>query len=125
MNQLSKCIKVKAKELFNGEDNIKRIKLWFKFSQKTILEKIKEQNDSFRKYSKDKSISNLTTLRNSRSNLKIKKEEAKTIWITNRVAELESMDVDPRTSWKSVKEIAEGLYGHHKNTTSMKMKKSN
>ena len=35
------------------------------------------------------------------------------------------MDVDPRTSWKAVKEIAEGLYGHRKNTASMKMKKPN
>ena len=35
------------------------------------------------------------------------------------------MDVDPRTSWKAAKETAEGLCGHHKNTASMKMKKSN
>ena len=67
----------------------------------------------------------MTILRDSRSNLKKKKEEAKTIWVASRVAELESMDVDPRTSWKAVKEIAEGLYGHHKNTKSMKMKKPN
>ena len=35
------------------------------------------------------------------------------------------MDVDPRTSWKAAKETTGGLYGHHKNTASMKMKKLN
>ena len=89
-----------------------------------ILEKIKERNDSFGKYFKEKSLSNLTILRNSRSNLKKKKEEAKTMWIASRVAELENRDVDPRTSWIAVKKIAEGLYGHHKNTASMKIKKA-
>ena len=65
----------------------------------------------------------MTILRNSRSNLKKKEEEAKTIWIESRITELENMDVDSRTSWKTVKEIAEGLYGHHKNTKPIKMKK--
>ena len=87
--------------------------------------RFKERNDAFVIYFKEKSSSNLTILRDSRSKLKNKKEEAKTIWITSRVVELENMNVDPRTSWKAVKEIAEGLYGHHKNTASMKMKKPN
>ena len=97
-DRLSKSIKVTAEELFSGEDNIKRGKPWFEFSQKCILEKIKDRNHSFGKYSKEKSISNLTILRNSRSNLKKKKGEVKRIWIASRVAKLENMDVDPRTS---------------------------
>ena len=97
-NQLSKCIKVTVEELFNGEDSIKRRKSWFEFSQKSILEKIKERNDVFGKYSKEKSISNLTILRNSKSNLKKRKKETKICFITSRVAELENMNVDPRTS---------------------------
>ena len=38
-DRLSKFITVTAEELFNGEDNIKRRKPWFGFSQKSILEK--------------------------------------------------------------------------------------
>ena len=123
-DRLSKCVKITAEELFSGEDS-KRRKPWFELSQKTILEKIKERNDAFEIYTTEKSISNLTKLRNSRSNLKEKKKEAKTLWIASRVTELETMDVDPSTSWKAVKEIAAGLYGHHKNTATMKMKKPN
>ena len=113
--------------LRNSRSNLKKKKeeaktIWVA-SRVAILEKIKERNDSFGKYFKEKSLSNLTILRNSRSNLKKKKEEAKTIWIASRVAELENMDVDPCTSWKAAREIAEGLYGHHKNIASMKMKK--
>ena len=69
-DQLSKCIKVKvtAEELFNSDDNIRRRKSWFDFSQKSILEEIKEQNESFGTYSIDKSASNLTLLRNSKYN---------------------------------------------------------
>ena len=103
---------------------MKRRKPWFDFSQKSILEKIKEQNDSFGKYFKDKSISNMIILSNSKFILKKDKEETKTIWIANRVTKLESMNVVPRTSWKAVEEIAKELYGYHKNTASMKIKKA-
>ena len=41
-DQLSKCIKETAEELFNEEDSIKWTKPWIKFSQKSILEKIKD-----------------------------------------------------------------------------------
>ena len=37
-DQLSKCIKVTAEELFSGEDNIKRKKPSVEFSQKSIIE---------------------------------------------------------------------------------------
>ena len=74
-DRLSKCVKITAEELFSGEDS-KRRKPWFELSQKTILEKIKERNDAFEIYTTEKSISNLTKLRNSRSNLKEKKKEA-------------------------------------------------
>ena len=125
-DQLSECIKITAEELFDGDDNVRKRKPWFELSQKTLLEKINARNKSFGKYSKDKSISNLTILKNSRSNLKKKKEEAKILWIASKVSELEScMDIDPRSAWKATKEIAGGLYGHHKNTASMKMKKPN
>ena len=97
-DRLSKSIKVTAVELFNGEDNIKRRKPWFEFSKNSILERIKERNDALRKYFKEKSSSNLTKLRDSRTNLKKKKLETKTIWVASRVAELENMDVDPSTS---------------------------
>ena len=33
------------------------------------------------------------------------------------------MNADPHTVWKACKEIAVGLFGHHKNTVSMKMRK--
>ena len=69
-----------------------------RFLTEIYIKKNKEQNESFGKYFKDKSASNLTILRNSRSNLKKKKQEAKTIWVASRVAKLENMDVDPRTS---------------------------
>ena len=125
-DQLSECIKITAEELFDGDDNVRKRKPWFELSQKALLEKINARNKSFGKYSKDKSISNLTILKNSRSNLKKKKEEAKILWIASKVSELEScMDIDPRSAWKATKEIAGGLYGHHKNTASMKMKKPN
>ena len=67
----------------------------------------------------------MTILRGSRSYLKKKKEESKAIWIANRVTKLENMDVDPRKSWKVVKEITEGLNGRHKNIESMKLKNPN
>ena len=61
-----------------------------------------------------------------RSNLKKKKDKAKILWLTATAIELESkMDADPRTAWKACKEIAAGLFGHHKSTVSMKMRKKN
>ena len=61
-----------------------------------------------------------------RSNLKKKKDEAKILWLTAKAIGLEStMDADPRTAWKACKEIAAGLFGHHKSTISMKMRKQN
>ena len=35
------------------------------------------------------------------------------------------MEADPRTAWKATKEVAEGIFGHHKKTVSMKMRKHN
>ena len=76
-DRLSKCIKITAEELFNGEDNVKKRKPWFEFSKNTILDRIKERNDAFGIYFKEKSLSNLTILRNSRSNLKKRKKKPK------------------------------------------------
>ena len=41
-----------------------------------------------------------------------------------KVEELELMNTsDPRIAWKSTKEIASGLFGHHTSSISMKMRK--
>ena len=107
--------------MFNDNDKVKRRLPWFGTSKKLLLEKMKERNESIGIYSKNKSISNLTQLRVKRSNLKKKKDEAKILWLTVTAIELESkMDADPHTAWKACKEIAAGLFKHHKSTVSMK-----
>jgi len=48
-------------------------------------------------------------------------QTAKTAWLDEKVEELELMNTsDPRTAWKSNKEIESGLFGHHTSSISMK-----
>ena len=125
-DKLSKNIEKTAMELFNGKDNIKRRRPWFDLSKKSIIEKIKERDESFETYFKDKSNRNLSLLHDKRSELKKKKIGAKELWITTKIEEIETlMEADPRTAWKATKEIAGGLFGHHNKSVSMKMRKQN
>ena len=56
-DRLSKCIKITAEELFNGEDNIKRRKPWFEFSKNSILDRIKKRNDAYLEHTPKKNHS--------------------------------------------------------------------
>ena len=76
-------------------------------------------------YIPKKSISTLIQLRVKQSNLK-KKEDEENIMVIATANELENtMNANPRTAWKACKEIAASLFGHHKSTVSMKMRKQN
>jgi hypothetical protein len=44
-------------------------------------------------------------------------------WLRKLTIEAEAMSDDPKTAWKAAKEIASGLYHHHKKAISMKMRK--
>ena len=121
---LSKNIEDAAKLVSDDNENTRKRPPWFEKSKELLLKLIEDRNKAFSRYEKDETPRYRHELKESRSQLKRGKETAKTIWLNEKVEELELMNTnDPRTAWKSTKEIASGLFGHHTSTISMKMTK--
>ena len=121
---LSKNIEDAAKLISDDSENTRKRPPWFEKSKELLLKLIEDRNKALSIYEKDETPRHRHELKESRSQLKRGKETAQTAWLNEKVEELELMNTnDPRTAWKSTKEIASGLFGHHTSNISMKMKK--
>ena len=66
-------------------------------------------------FKKDNSETNRKTIRKARNDLKIEKINAKNKWLQERIENIEKQQKsDPRNAWQNIKDLAKGLYGHHK-----------
>ena len=63
-------------------------------------------------------------LKKARKILNNAKIIAKKTWLAEKIIEMTEINTNPKDAWKATYEIANGMYGHHKKATTMKMKKA-
>ena len=110
-------------EISDGIKDTRIRTTWFEQSKGKLLKLIKNRNEKYNEYCGEKNNEKKIILKKARSELIQGKREAKNEWLRTKADEMENLQkTDPRTSWKAIKEIAKGLFGHHKNTVQIKLK---
>ena len=99
---------------------------WCEQSEENIISLIQKQDKKFKKYCREKITTNKSSFKTARKDLKAGKRKAKNEWLAIKAGEIKKIQkLDPKTMWKAIKEIARGLYGHHKEKATIEFKKKN
>jgi hypothetical protein len=119
---LSKAIKkaVRAVAPSNGK---KKKPPSFKMAEETIMRAIKNRDEAHQAQRETTTKENHQTLRLSQRNLGATKATARFKWLELKLNEIENINDDPQSTWKSIKEINTGFSGHHEKAVVMKMRK--
>jgi exonuclease III len=96
---------------------------WFEMSENEIMRSIKNRDNAHTAHKVSHNEETRQALRLSRRELTATKATAKAKWLELKLSEIESINDDPRSAWKSIKEINAGFSGHHEKAVVMKMRK--
>jgi hypothetical protein len=106
-----------------GEGRIS--KDWFRTSEDELLKAIGQRNYWFEVWTHTSISGARTKLKEARKELRNQIKEAKIRWHEKRAEEIHKMKFNPKSAWKAIREIQEGLEGHHTAPSDMKMKLDN
>jgi hypothetical protein len=120
--QLSNAMEEAARTVAPSNGERKRPP-WFENSEKEIMSSIRDRDQAHIAHNERPTEESRKTLRISRRALTSVKATAKVKWLESKLAEVESINDDPRSAWKSIKEINAGFSGHHEKAVAMKMRK--
>jgi hypothetical protein len=110
---LSNAIEEAARSVAPSNDRQKRPP-WFKMSDNKIMRSIKNRDTAHIAHKKSPTEESRQTLHLSRQELTTAKATAKVKWLELKLNQIESINEDPWSAWKSIKEINAAFSGHHK-----------
>jgi hypothetical protein len=96
---------------------------WFELSEDKIMNSIQSRDQAHLEHKERPTEERRQTLRLSRRVLTTAKALAKVRWLESKIDEIEKINDDPRSAWKSIKEINAGFSGHHEKAVMIKMRK--
>eukprot|EP00978_Attheya_sp_CCMP212_P035773 scaffold157687_cov54-Attheya_sp.AAC.1 len=115
---------IKAAELtIPGEGRIS--KDWFRTSEDELLKAIGQRNYWFEVWTHTSISGARMKLKEARKELRNQIKEAKIPWHEKRVEEIHNMKFNPKSAWRAIREIQEGLEGNHMAPSDIKMKLDN
>jgi hypothetical protein len=121
--RLSNAIEEAARSVAPSNGQQKRPP-WFEMLEDKIMRSIKNRDIAHPAHKESPTEeSQHQTLHLSRQELTTAKTTAKVKWLELKLNKIESINEDPWSAWKSIKEINAGCSGHHKKAVVMKMRK--
>eukprot|EP00978_Attheya_sp_CCMP212_P006821 scaffold15889_cov71-Attheya_sp.AAC.2 len=121
VKELNNCInKVGTSIIPNQKRNRKS---WFREAADNIIPAINQRNETYSKWSNNPSEENRSVFKIASNLLNKLKRTAIGTWmrkIANKCS-MEKVKVNPKRAWEVIREIQEGLQGHHREPQMMKM----
>eukprot|EP00978_Attheya_sp_CCMP212_P008766 scaffold20596_cov47-Attheya_sp.AAC.1 len=121
VEELNDCIN-KAGASVIPDENRKR-KDWFRTAADYLIPAIDIRNEAFQKWSNDPTEPNRANYKTKRNELNRLKIQAIGRWMKKIASECDEshIEVNPKRAWEVIREIQEGLQGHHRSPQIMKM----
>ena len=125
IKDINDCINEAGKQTIPSEKRSRNS--WFRDDVKRLVPAIEDRNDKYDTWSKDPSDQNRLEFTKARNNLNKIKRCAIAKWMENIANECDDAAIkcDPKRAWEVIREIQQGLQGHHREPQIMKMRLEN
>jgi hypothetical protein len=104
--------------------NVKRKRQsWFEMLKDAVMRAVRSRDGAHIVHRESPTKESSQTLCLSRYAPSTTKATARVKWLESKLDEIKSINDDPQSAWKSIKEINAGFSSHHEKAIVMKMKK--